>query len=92
MYVEPLIGPQTVTTLPWETLEAYRDHGQPAARLKDGVAEAHETLRLLGEVGIDLDEVTRQLEEEGIEKFRVPFEQAIQMLRQKRAAAMEGAR
>jgi transaldolase len=91
MYVEPLIGPQTVTTLPWETLKAYRDHGEPAARLKDGLAEAHGTLRLLGEVGIDLAEVTRQLEEEGIEKFRAPYEQVIEVLRKKHAAAMESA-
>lgn len=79
-YVEPLIGPDTVNTLPLETIEAYRDHGDPASRLEDGLAAAHETLALLGEVGIDLDAVTAQLVEEGIDKFNKPYDKLIATL------------
>lgn len=79
-YVEPLIGPDTVNTLPLETIEAYRDHGDPAARLEDGLAAAHATLDLLAEVGIDIDEVTAQLIEEGIDKFNKPYDKLIATL------------
>jgi transaldolase len=74
MYVEPLIGPDTVTTLPTETLDAYRDHGQPAARLTDGQDEAAAQLAALESLGVSLDSVTEQLEAEGIDKFVQPFE------------------
>lgn len=72
-YVEPLIGPDTVTTLPQETLDAYRDHGDPAPRLTEGLDEAERTLRSLAELGIDLDAATRELERQGVEKFVAPF-------------------
>ena len=84
-YVEALIGPDTVDTIPLETLAAYRDHGKPALRLsKDGV-KASETLRRLCEVGIDLDLVTQQLENEGIQKFVTAFDQLMNTLQEKRA-------
>ena len=86
-YVEPLIGPQTISTVPRETLDAYRDHGEPAPRLEDGIKEAREILGLLRELGIDIDRVTRQLEDEGIEKFNKPYDDLIETLAQKRAAA-----
>jgi transaldolase len=86
MYVEPLVGPDTVTTLPMETLEAYRDHGKPAARLRDGRREAHAVLRRLGEAGIDLTAITGELEEQGVAKFVEPFERLMAALRDKRAA------
>ena len=79
-YVEPLIGPETVNTLPRETLDAYRDHGVPAARLEQGVAEAEEALRELSRLAIDLDDVTRQLETEGIEKFNKPYDALMEIL------------
>ncbi|MBD0259678.1 MAG: transaldolase, partial [Cytophagales bacterium] len=68
-YVEALIGPDTVNTVPMETLDAYRDHGNPANRLQDDMAGAVQRLGQLREVGIDLDAVTKELEEEGIQKF-----------------------
>jgi transaldolase len=92
MYVEPLIGPETVTTLPLETLDAYRDHGHPAPRLKEGLAEAHQTLQQLAETGVNLDEVTRQLEEEGITKFVTPFDRLMETLRRQQAAVLEATR
>jgi transaldolase len=83
-YVEALIGPDTVNTVPMETLDAYRDHGQPANRLQEGMAEAVSRLGQLKEVGIDLDAVTKQLEEEGIQKFIKPFNSLMAVLEEKR--------
>jgi len=68
-YIEPLIAPQTVTTLPPETLDAYRDHGKPEVRIASSIAEAPERLAALAAEGIDLAKVTRELEGEGVEKF-----------------------
>jgi len=83
-YVEPLIGPNTVNTMPMETLEAYRDHGNPAPRLEEGVDEAAAVLQRLPELGIDLKQVTQQLVEEGIEKFNKPFDSLLNTLDKKR--------
>jgi transaldolase len=88
-YVEPLIGRETVNTMPLETLHAYRDHGLAAARLGEGVEEAGRILARLSELGIDLDAVTQQLEREGIEKFNQPYDRLMVMLEQKRAAAAD---
>jgi len=85
-YVEALIGPETVNTVPPQTLDAYRDHGQPAARLEDGLKDAEEVFLFLPEVGIDIDQVTQQLEDEGVEKFNQPFDKLLDALEQKRAA------
>ncbi len=82
MYVEALIGPDTINTLPVDTLDAYRDHGEPAARLEDGVDEAAQQLESLKNLGISLDEVTEKLEAEGVEKFIKPFESLMQTLRE----------
>jgi transaldolase len=82
-YVEALIGPDTVDTAPLETLGAYRDHGEPEARLEQGVEEARRVLERLPELGIDIDKVTRQLEDEGVEKFNKPFDKLMEALTQK---------
>ena len=87
-YVEAVIGPKTVNTLPQETLNAYRDHGQPTARLEEGVEKAQELFHNLSKLGIDLDEVTQQLEDEGIEKFNRPFDKLMQTLEEERVAAL----
>jgi transaldolase len=68
-YVEALIAPQTVSTLPPETLEAYRDHGTPSIRIHEGIAAAPGQLAGLAALGIDLQAITRELEEEGVAKF-----------------------
>lgn len=86
-YVEALVGPQTVNTLPLETLNAYRDHGNPALRLEEGVVEARQCLKLLDEVGIDLVAVTQQLEDEGVEKFVKPFDKMMKALEEKCSSA-----
>jgi transaldolase len=73
-YVDALIGPNTVTTVPLATLEAYADHGSPAPRLTRGLGEAADVIENLHRAGVDLGEVTASLEEEGIEKFVKPFD------------------
>jgi transaldolase len=82
-YVEALIGPDTVNTAPMETLDAYRDHGEPKARLEQDVKKARWVLERLPELGISIDEVTRQLENEGVEKFDKPFDKLMQTLAQR---------
>ncbi len=83
-YVDGLIGKETINTIPPETLAAYRDHGQPAERLSQDEGEAKKTLKLLSKVGIDLDKVTQQLEDEGVEKFTKSFDDLMKALRKKR--------
>jgi 6-phosphogluconate dehydrogenase len=85
-YVEPLIGPSTINTLPLETFNAYRDHGEPAPRLEHGADEARKVLARLADVGIDLDAETRQLESQGIAKFVRPFDQLLDALRRRHRA------
>jgi transaldolase len=82
-YVEALIGPDTVNTAPLETLDAYRDHGEPKARLEQDVKEARWVLERLPELGISIDNVTRQLEDEGVEKFSKPFDKLMETLVQR---------
>ena len=72
-YVEALVAPRTVNTLPPETLEAYRDHGQPEVRIDQGVAAAPAQLEALERAGIDLAQVTRELEADGVEKFAASY-------------------
>jgi transaldolase len=80
MYVEPLIGQDTVNTLPVSTLNAYRDHGDPADRMETGIEDAQTTLAALPELGIDLDQCTQQLEDEGVNKFIAPFDSLMSTL------------
>lgn len=87
-YVEPVIGPNTISTMPLETLEAYRDHGRPALTLGEGLGEARATLAHLAEVGIGLEAVTRQLEDEGISEFNQAFDWLMKTLKRARAAAL----
>jgi len=79
-YVEALIGPDTVDTVPLETIEAFRDHGIAANTLAEGLDKATETLERLKKGGIDIDKITQQLEDEGIEKFNKPFEKLLQAI------------
>lgn len=88
-YVEALIGPETINTIPLETLAAYRDHGKPASRLTHDAVKATGLLRRLGEVGIDLDAATQQLEDEGVQKFVQAFELLMKALKEKRGATRQ---
>jgi transaldolase/glucose-6-phosphate isomerase len=88
-YVEPLIGPHTVNTLPVETLDAYRDHGHPELRLEEDVEKSYKVLNDLPKMGIDLHKVTQQLEEEGIQKFIKPYNSLMGKLKEKCLAALK---
>jgi transaldolase/glucose-6-phosphate isomerase len=82
-YIEDLIGPDTINTVPPGTLDAYRDHGDPKARLEQDVTEARWVLERLPELGISIDEVTQQLEDQGVQKFNQPFDKLMETLAQK---------
>ena len=83
-YVEALIGAETINTLPQKTLDAYRDHGNPACRLEEDLNKASEIFHKLRELDIDIDEQTRQLEDEGIRKFIEPYDSLMETLEEKR--------
>jgi transaldolase len=89
-YVEALIGADTVDTAPLETLDAYRGHGEPKARLEQDVKEARWVLARLPELGIIIDNVTRQLEDEGVEKFNQPFDKLMETLAQRSPRHLTG--
>jgi transaldolase len=85
LYVENLIGPDTVNTVPPETLEAFLDHGLVAVTLDRDLDEAYNHLDQLAKLGIDLNDVTRQLLDEGIEKFVKPYDKLIETIAEKQA-------
>jgi transaldolase len=72
-YVEALIAPRTVNTMPPETFAAYRDHGRPTVRIQQGMADAPGQLAALADLGIDLAAVTRELETDGVAKFATSY-------------------
>ncbi|MCS6303210.1 MAG: transaldolase [Nitrospira sp.] len=88
-YVEALIGPDTVNTLTLETLNAYRDHGRPAARLEEGIAQARDVLDRLHTSGIDVEKLSDRLEEEGILKFIRAFDGLIESIERKRMSTLK---
>jgi transaldolase len=86
MYVEDLIGPDTVNTMPEETIRAYQDHGRPQPRLVAEVAQARKLLEELARAGVDYDDLTDTLEREGVQKFSDSFEELIAALAEKQSA------
>ncbi|MGE5374582.1 MAG: transaldolase [Bacteroidota bacterium] len=87
-YIDPLIGPNTINTMPIETLNAYRDHGQPKQTLEENVAEAHQVFLDLPALGIDLDKATQQLEDQGVQKFSDSLNKLMASLQEKQAALL----
>jgi transaldolase len=85
-YIEPLIGPDTINTLPLETLDAYRDHGHPQQSLEQNISRAYHVLNKLSFVGIDLNAATQQLEDEGVNKFITASNRLIASLKEKQSA------
>jgi len=85
-YVDALLGPDTVNTLPPETLAAYRDHGRPAVHLTDDPAGARAFLASLPTVGVDLAAVTRELEEDGVKKFCDSYDAVLRTVAEKQKA------
>ena len=86
LYVEELVGPDTVNTMPLETITAFQDHGIVRETLTEGVGEARELLRQLADAGIDYDDVTATLEAEGVQKFSDSFATLLAGIDAKRAA------
>ncbi|HEV2769861.1 MAG TPA: transaldolase [Solirubrobacteraceae bacterium] len=85
LYVEALVGPDTVNTMPMETVEAMRDHGEVAPTLETGLDEARALAGRLREAGIDLDDVYVVLENEGVDKFAASFRDLLDEVGAKRA-------
>jgi transaldolase len=86
MYVEQLIGPDTVNTMPPATIDAFRDHGEVARAVDANVAAADRTIADLGAVGIDLGDVTDKLLREGLASFQKSFDSLTAGLERKSAA------
>src|SRR5690606_1025908 len=90
-YVEPLIGPDTVNTLPESTIAAFADHGVIEENsVEKNIDEAKEILSNLKKVGIDLNFVTEQLVNESIQKFIDPFNNLMKTISQKRNEILKG--
>jgi transaldolase/glucose-6-phosphate isomerase len=84
MYVENLIGRNTVNTIPPKTLEAFLDHGNIALTLEQGLDEAREQLNSLPELGINLYDVTQELLDEGVENFAKPYDSLLKAINEKK--------
>lgn len=82
LYVEPLMGPHTVNTMPTSTLDALRDHGDVATRVEDGVPEAELVFTQLAALGISMDQVTDELEVEGVKKFADSYDDLLATIEQ----------
>jgi len=90
IYIEELIGPDTVNTIPPETLEAFRDHGEVGPTLLEDWGGASRQIDELASLGIDLQTATEELQQEGLEKFAMPFDSLLDTLRSKRNSLLAG--
>jgi transaldolase len=87
MYVEELIGPDTVNTMPLETIEAFQDHGEVRGdTVTEDVDAAHQVFADLAAAGVDYDDVVLTLEQEGVQKFSDSFDEILEGVRAKREA------
>ncbi|MGZ4356900.1 MAG: transaldolase [Gaiellaceae bacterium] len=84
LYVEQLIGPDTVDTMPEETIRAFQDHGVVAETLEQGLDEAHSLFENVREAGVDYDDVCTTLERQGVERFARSFDDLLDSIRAKR--------
>jgi transaldolase len=83
LYVDSLIGPHTVNTMPDATVDAFMDHGTVARTVDQDVDQAHAALDALGQAGVDMADVARQLEEEGVASFSKSYDELLQALEDK---------
>ena len=84
LYVEDLIGPETVNTMPEETIQAFQDHGEVALTIEQVLVEAHRVFEQVEAAGVSVDDVTHTLEVEGVQKFTDSFEELLDGIRAKR--------
>lgn len=82
-YVEALVAPDSVDTMPRETFEAYKDHGNPRVRIHDDLDRAQDVLDGLAEVGIEESQIYEELEQEGVQKFSDSYDKLLQALAEK---------
>jgi transaldolase len=82
-YVEALVAPDSVNTMPPETFEAYRDHGDPKVRIHDDLPAAHSVFRGLAELKIDEQQISRELEAQGAEKFFDSYDRVLKAVEKK---------
>jgi len=87
-YVEALIGPDTINTLPLETIEAFRDHGKAVEHLENNLMQARQQMALLNDNGINIDDVTQKLEEEGVQKFNKAYDSLLKAIDSKKKKQM----
>lgn len=80
IYVEPLIGKDTINTLPMETIDAFRDHGKVADTITEDIENSNKALEDLKNLGIDIDAITQKLENEGIEKFNQAYDKLLKSI------------
>lgn len=83
-YVEALIGPDTINTLPMETIDAFRDHGIAQAHLENNLVKATQELQKLKDNGINIDDITQQLEDEGVQKFNKAYATLLKAIDEKK--------
>jgi transaldolase/glucose-6-phosphate isomerase len=83
LYIEELIGPETVSTMPDQTIAAFRDHGEVAETINLGLDQAHQLVAELSMVGIDLDQVGEQLQQEGVAAFEKSFDDLLDTIEKK---------
>ena len=91
LYVEELIGPQTISTMPEDTIRAVQDHGRVEARLETDLDAARYLFNQLYAVGVDYDDIVTALEREGIGKFVASIEELLDRIRTKRRSLREAA-
>jgi transaldolase len=87
-YVEALIGPDTIDTLPLETIDAFRDHGKAVDHLENNLVQAKQELNQLKENGINIDDITQKLEEEGVQKFNKAYDSLLKAIDSKKKKQM----
>jgi transaldolase len=87
MYVEELIGPETVDTVPPQTLEAFRDHGEARLSITEGLDEARQQIARLEALGIQMAQVTQELEDEGVKAFADAFTALLATIEERRKLA-----
>ena len=88
LYVDELVGPGTVNTVPPQTLESFRDHGKALPTLQNDLAGARRTLERLGSLGISMDKVTAELEAEGVKSFADAFTAMLKTIDERRISAV----
>lgn len=89
-YVEPLIGDLTINTMPEFTIAAFLDHGVVADTVRNDLESARAAIAGLGEVGLDFEDVTDTLLEEGVEKFVIPFDRLLTSLKERVGSMVSG--